>query len=727
MHVGLENSPKLDLSKYGDQLANHDQTKTKNSGVKAKQRSNSSPNIKFKAPQEPQNQEQIIGQKETKKPIQKATNAMDANSNSVMSLQMANIEQNNAPNKPKKLSKKELELAKQKKYNKNLNKFNRTKRTNKTRNRSLKAPYSPQSMAQVVDRLLSFQPSTPDEFAAALKGVKLEAGKTDARSVRDFCNIAAHCVRNTGAKGPERQQAIKALQAFILNQGKLEGYPKMDSAQVGFDLVQRIVSPKTLNQGPYGLCGPAAVAMHCAKEMPWAFANAAVQIARTGEGKLGNKPIKVRNSIRNHVPKAGISPGDWVVLSALSNESDVKKTDANKWGATGMGTVHNMLVDIGHPTVLTMPAYESNKSNSIAIYKGLSRNTKNPLKKALYRGFGHHHTSPTHHPTRPSFVAKGKHKGEYISTKNLDKAKEMLDNGMEVFMVVNEAMNPSALAKLEENKEIYSNMGPVANADAYGQNGNSKGITVKQQDPTYWKKPIEEIKADFVQKAINDHPVPQHWVLLTDVNRTDDGNVSISMMTYGDEVTMPPIPEKDFFKVYGGFVASSDRSVKDLEQGWNGANLNQANVSKNNFGWVASKKNSNSNSSNKNKNNGPMHNNGNSTSVNLSNSNAPVPTPNDENGSPVLSLNGGSSPLNNQNGNKTPAPKNSAKHNLNVSNELESDGHFDLPPSPKEEYFEAPPPDFKSKWMKSASPLYDGGPNSMQAKDYAERKANNEI
>ena len=105
----------------------------------------------------------------------------------------------------------------------------------------------------------------------------------------------------------------------------------LDRTEVAQRLIELIVEPELVHQGQLNLCGPAAFYSQWGKRDPVAFANFAIELFESGQGKIGTLAITpsanlLEKSYSEMQIKMGgnITPqADWYLLGALRNSEDL--------------------------------------------------------------------------------------------------------------------------------------------------------------------------------------------------------------------------------------------------------------------------------------------------------------------------------------------------------------------------------------------------------------------
>src|SRR5262249_34826375 len=144
----------------------------------------------------------------------------------------------------------------------------------------------------------------------------------DGGSVQDFqtyLGIARACCEGNHA-APKRTALDK-----INSRGLLRGptkFPHFDTVRMAYGLVRRLLEPRLFNQGPFGLCGPTAIAVDLAKREPVAFIDFALDLLITGTGRVFQYEVTPNERVLTY-KCTDIPPTDWVILATIRNCDDL--------------------------------------------------------------------------------------------------------------------------------------------------------------------------------------------------------------------------------------------------------------------------------------------------------------------------------------------------------------------------------------------------------------------
>lgn len=127
--------------------------------------------------------------------------------------------------------------------------------------------------------------------------------------------------KERGRRIQDQLDAIYKIMDFRDGDGSV--FATIDRNEFCFGLGLLVYKPRVLDQGAWGLCGPASVLISVIKQMPLAFANGAMLLFQTGKGRLGSINVVAPPEIRaySHAnydqSKRWIRAADWVLLASL--------------------------------------------------------------------------------------------------------------------------------------------------------------------------------------------------------------------------------------------------------------------------------------------------------------------------------------------------------------------------------------------------------------------------
>jgi hypothetical protein len=120
-----------------------------------------------------------------------------------------------------------------------------------------------------------------------------------------------------------QDDAKKLVDTFAAS-GAAPGWLGMNRATVAAGLKERIDDPDKIDQGSTSLCGPADFVRDIATDRPVEYAQAAIDLFKTGRGHIGRLQIKAGVFLRTHVvpATAGIHQADWIVLASIRDSDN---------------------------------------------------------------------------------------------------------------------------------------------------------------------------------------------------------------------------------------------------------------------------------------------------------------------------------------------------------------------------------------------------------------------
>lgn len=115
-----------------------------------------------------------------------------------------------------------------------------------------------------------------------------------------------------------KDDAKKLVDAFV-SSDTAPVWLGISRSEVAAGLRERIDDPNKINQGETSLCGPADFVRQIVTDDPRAYAQAAIDLFRSGSGRIGTFSIKAGKDLRNHVVPATtkVHPADWILLASI--------------------------------------------------------------------------------------------------------------------------------------------------------------------------------------------------------------------------------------------------------------------------------------------------------------------------------------------------------------------------------------------------------------------------
>src|SRR5262249_35001142 len=99
-------------------------------------------------------------------------------------------------------------------------------------------------------------------------------------------------------------------------------WPGLDRATLAAELKTRLGAPNTVNQKQTPFCGPASFTRALIKDMPDAYAQAAIDLSNTGEATIGSLKIKPGDTVRKSAPQHGTNQADWIMLAGIRDSGN---------------------------------------------------------------------------------------------------------------------------------------------------------------------------------------------------------------------------------------------------------------------------------------------------------------------------------------------------------------------------------------------------------------------
>lgn len=169
------------------------------------------------------------------------------------------------------------------------------------------------------------------------------------RDFKQFIEVAIEV-----APGPRQREALTMLAGVLSHRGRVaSGFPMLDPDLVFYQLALRVLRPERIDQGDYGLCGPAAFAVLLAQTDPVTYVQISVELLLTGQSTFRNMKLTPNESIRRHQPHR-TPHADWMVLASMRSSDDLitQGMDRGEYGGTKFGQMIDWLKRAGYGTIV---------------------------------------------------------------------------------------------------------------------------------------------------------------------------------------------------------------------------------------------------------------------------------------------------------------------------------------------------------------------------------------
>lgn len=381
----------------------------------------------------------------------------------------------------------------------------------------------------LVVRRLTHPPATSTQtFLWVLRHFPFTGGAS-VESLLGFFEAAI--VACDGGHAAAKRDAIRLLSGVVAQRGRvMHGFPRLDFDQVLYQLTLRVMEPRLVDQGGYGLCGPAAFAVLLAKTDPVAYVRAAVELLTLGRTRIRGLEVAPNEGIRLHCP-ATTPHADWLVLASIRSSSDVisETMDSGKYGGTNYGQMVQWLKASGYGVVVG--AYSAHLTGTLATISSL------PVIRSLDAW-----ACCEFHPQRPSFL-NGIGLTQLTNQQiNLFLADRFVRNHWKVLLLVSEKYTQTS----GDTDPIERALEPM------------RRIGAPQSS-------LESMRRNLIGQMVGTET--NHWILVKELHLSDD-MVRITRYSWGKKDTTAPIPRDLFYTIYGGFVAVSTMDVHAAVAAW---------------------------------------------------------------------------------------------------------------------------------------------------------------
>lgn len=382
-------------------------------------------------------------------------------------------------------------------------------------------------MALVVRRLTRPRATTTQQFLFVLRNFPFTGGST-IEAFHQFFDIAISVC--DGGHAAQKRSALELLSGLLAQRGRiLHGFPLLNLDNVLYQLVMRVLEPRLIDQGPYGLCGPAAFAVLLAKVDPVRYVRIAIELLVDGRSRINGMALRPNESIRRHRPDR-TPEADWLVLASVRSSDDalVEGMSTGEYG----GTTYNVMVDwlkrAGYGVIVG--AFAPYLTGSLKTFSTL------PLIHSLDSWF-----TCEFHPSKPSFLNGIDLRRITDQPFNLFLADRFVRNHWKVFLLVSEKYTQTS----GDQDPIEAALAPMRDIGAHNLEGMRKNLI-----------------AQMVGGKTN------HWVLAKEIHLGGDGSVRITRYSWGAKGTTAPISRELFYQIYGGFIAVSTLDVSSAVAAW---------------------------------------------------------------------------------------------------------------------------------------------------------------
>jgi len=146
----------------------------------------------------------------------------------------------------------------------------------------------------------------------------------DAAAVTSFVAWFKNLVqaqKATGARTPDRVAALTYIETHLLAGLAPGAFILVDPVKFAFQLALRVREPRLINQMNANLCGPNSILIDLARDQPVQYVKLAIDLFKTGTGKLGNMTVKPVEKLLNSYNAEALGECDYVVLGSLRDST----------------------------------------------------------------------------------------------------------------------------------------------------------------------------------------------------------------------------------------------------------------------------------------------------------------------------------------------------------------------------------------------------------------------
>jgi hypothetical protein len=196
----------------------------------------------------------------------------------------------------------------------------------------------------------------------------LQTVSTTSRSIsprsRKMLDTLIYQIRTTFlGNGPYELMLHKHQQAADVACGFLERsgagrFPYLDRDHVGVGMLMRIANPGMIDQGPAGLCGPAALLFGLAYDDPVAYARFVIELYENGKAALYHRSHRgsmfaASEGLRQAQPPQNMNQVDWMTMASIRDSENIIRVynSASDSGGTTDGELARWFERAGYSDV----------------------------------------------------------------------------------------------------------------------------------------------------------------------------------------------------------------------------------------------------------------------------------------------------------------------------------------------------------------------------------------
>jgi hypothetical protein len=383
-------------------------------------------------------------------------------------------------------------------------------------------------MDLVVRRLTRPRATTTATFLGICRNYPFTSGGKE-QSFRDFVDIAISVCG--GGHAAQKRDALNLLAGWVPNRSRvhIDGFPFLNADQLVYQLVLRVLEPRLINQGAYGLCGPAAFIVLLAKSDPKRYIRIAIELLTEGRSSLGAMKIAPNKVVRSHRPDPSTPDADWLTLASLRSSDDAltEGTSTGEYGGTTYGSMMEWLRRAGYGVILGASA--PHLTGKLKTFSHL------PLIHQIDSWL-----TCEFHPGKPSFLNGIDLTWITDQAFNLFLADRFVKNHWKVFLMVSEKYTQTS----GDEDPIEKSLAPMRALNAPN---------------------LDQMRESLITQMVGNRC--NHWILVKEIHLSQD-TVRITRYSWGAKATTAPISRELFYKIYGGFIAVSELDVQSAVANW---------------------------------------------------------------------------------------------------------------------------------------------------------------
>lgn len=154
-----------------------------------------------------------------------------------------------------------------------------------------------------------------------------------------------------------KDSAIAKIQQFD-SQGDAGVWPHVNRKDLVAGLIDRLNNPNNIFQAGTPLCGPSSFIRQVVIDNPDAYAQAAIDLYRRGQARIGSLDIKADNELRRSAIRGGTNPADWIMIASIRDSDNWFLSPAgwlpNTAGITRPATMESWFRNAGYSQIVNI-------------------------------------------------------------------------------------------------------------------------------------------------------------------------------------------------------------------------------------------------------------------------------------------------------------------------------------------------------------------------------------